>query len=332
MSTVRLWCSGYSLRARARLSGLGENLERCGTLLRIETPDGFGYADIHPWVELGDAPIEKQILFLAAGQPTRLGSRSLALAKLDADIRATGKSAFENLKPPPLSHRLININDLTSEFLGKTQDQGFQMLKIKLNGDLQINLHLLYQHALKLSGFRLRFDANAQLTVRDYSEFCEKFPITLRERVEFIEDPISPNDGENWMKLMKTSPFSLAIDRIDDSNLENVSAPWVILKPAVQTPAAVCDWARRTGARIAVTSYLDHPVGQVGAALAAAQLSSGEENLKMVGACGLNSHLSYEANAFSEALPSSGPEFYPPEGSGIGFDELLKRLPWEDIS
>jgi hypothetical protein len=46
----------------------------------------------------------------------------------------------------------------------------------------------------------------------------------------------------------------------------------------------------------------------------------------------LLSQRAYEATEFSEALAQRGPAFLAPEGTGLGFDELLSRLDWRAIA
>ena len=61
---------------------------RRGALIRV---DG-GFADVHPWPELGDAPLDEQLALLARGETTPLTRASLHWARVDADARARGVS------------------------------------------------------------------------------------------------------------------------------------------------------------------------------------------------------------------------------------------------
>jgi len=73
-----------------------------------------------------------------------------------------------------------------------------------------------------------------------------------------------------------------------------------------------------------VTSYMDHPVGQLFAAYVAAKHATSSR-------CGLVTHVLYEKNAFIEQLGIDGMRLVPPAGRGIGFDDLLERLPWKKL-
>jgi len=75
------------------------------------------------------------------------------------------------------------------------------------------------------------------------------------------------------------------------------------------------------GERVVVTSYMDHPLGQVFAAWEAARAGVTE-------VCGLQTHGLFTANGFTEALGQVRPEFGVPEGAGLGFGDLLEELPW----
>ena len=68
----------------------------------------------------------------------------------------------------------------------------------------------------------------------------------------------------------------------------------------------------------------DHPVGQFGAAYVAA---THHVNAR----CGLFTHVLYEPDAFFERVERDGARLLPPRGTGLGFDDLLERLPWTSI-
>jgi O-succinylbenzoate synthase len=72
---------------------------------------------------------------------------------------------------------------------------------------------------------------------------------------------------------------------------------------------------------------MDHPIGQFGAAYVAALNKD-----KLSARCGLFTHVLYEKNEFIERIRSDGARLLPPEGTGIGFDDLLERLPWKKLT
>lgn len=261
----------YTLRSRAGAT-------REGALLRVD--DGF--ADVHPWPELGDAPLDEQLALLARGRTTRLTHASLRLAAVDREARLRGVSLFAGLTIP-LSH-----------WPGPDPPPGFDTVKTK--GVLEVPPDV-----------RIRIDFNARLTPAEFLGIAETLP---RERVDFIEDPCL-YDRNLWQELRERTGLRLALDRFEGE------ADVLVHKPALQTEWPVHD-------DIVVTSYMDHPVGQFGAAWIAA---THQTNAR----CGLFTHVLYEPDAFLERVESEGARLVPPRGTGIGFDDLLERLPWKSI-
>jgi O-succinylbenzoate synthase len=251
---------------------------RIGALLRED--DGF--ADVHPWPELGDASLDEQLALLARGETTPLTRASLRLAALDADARRRGVSLFDELTIP-LSH-----------WPGNDPPPEFDTIKTK--GVVEFPEHV-----------RIRIDFNARLSAEEFLRIAETLP---KERIDFVEDPC-PYDRRVWSELRARTGLRLALDRFEGT------ADVLVHKPALQT-----DWPSHND--VVVTSYMDHPVGQFGAAYIAA---THETNA----CCGLFTHVLYEPDAFIERVESDGARLLAPRGTGIGFDDLLESLPWTSI-
>ena len=94
-----------------------------------------------------------------------------------------------------------------------------------------------------------------------------------------------------------------------------------MVKPAIQ---AVPD-SGLEGMEIVVTAYMDHAVGQMHAAAAAARIAPDA-------CCGLVTHLLFEPDSFSERIALDGARLVAPAGTGVGFDDLLDGLPWERLA
>jgi O-succinylbenzoate synthase len=281
-----IWIHRYELVPRARLSALAGAGARRGALIRI---DG-GVADIHPWPELGDVPLDEQLVRLGRGQTTPLTAQSLAFAREDAEARREGRSLFEGVTIPE------------SHWPGREPPPGFDTVKLKSAENLP-------------QGVRLRIDFNATLTPEEFLRIAE----TLRkERIDFIEDPCK-YDAKIWQMLREKTGLRLALDRGQETEAVDV----VVIKPAVQ-PQPTQDSALRTQDSV-VTSYMDHPIGQLHAARVAARLATNPR-------CGLVTHVLFEPNAFSERLALDGARLVPPGGSGIGFDDLLETLAWTRLT
>jgi O-succinylbenzoate synthase len=277
---MNVWYWRYELVPRRRLSAIATDAPRQGALIRIDD----GIADVHPWPELGDAPLETQLAKLAGGQTTALTRRSLEMAKIDGAARERGVSLFVGLTIPE------------SHWPGPDPPEGFDTVKLKSIERIP-------------AGVRLRFDFNARLTPEQFLMIAEGLP---GDRIDFVEDPC-PYDGGTWSALRQATGLRLALDRFVAEEGVDV----LVVKPAIQD---IPD----TNKELVITSYMDHPVGQFGAAYFAALHPSRR--------CGLFTHVLYEPEAFIEMIRSDGARLLPPEGTGVGFDDLLARLPWKKLA
>lgn len=329
---MHIWSSSYRLQARQPLSDrMKGRREREGALVKIETEEGVGYADLHPWPELGDAPLAEQLHSLNSPEPLPLARRALTWAEFDRRARSRGVSVFSGLRLPE-NHRLISDREaeMSSRGLEDLWQAGFRTLKIKMGSDWRAEVRALSERASDLRSFRLRLDFNGQLAASDFFEFCEALPLVVREAIEFIEDPVG-GDMSAWNSVVVRSPVPIALDRKATPDLVQTSlAQWLIWKPAAEAESCVADWCavRGEAARISVTSYLDHPLGQMAAAFGASRLL---EQGRSIGTCGLASHLNYEKTEFTECLTMHGATLYPPVGTGFGFDEILSRQNWRKL-
>lgn len=276
---MSLWIHRYTLVPRRRLSGVAHEGAREGALIRVDE----GFADVHPWPELGDAPLDEQLALLARGETTPLTRASLRLAQLDEGARRRGVSLFEGLTIPE------------SHWPGNDPPEGFDTVKIK--GVMAVPEHV-----------RIRIDFNATLTPDEFVRVAETLP---KERIDFVEDPC-PYDPKVWRELRARTGLRLAIDRFDGV------ADIVVHKPALRV-----EWPDHED--VVVTSYMDHPVGQFGAAYVAA-------THRVNARCGLMTHVLYEPDAFLERVQRDGARLLPPRGTGIGFDDLLENIRWERLA
>lgn len=267
---MQLWVYRYTLKPQSRL----------GALIRVD--DGF--ADVHPWPELGDLPLNEQLAILARGETTSLTRASLEHARIDGDARRRGVSLFEGLTIPE------------SHWPGNDPPPGFDTVKIK-------RVMPVPEHV------RIRIDFNAKLSAVEFLRIADTLP---RERIDFIEDPC-PYDPVVWRELREKTGLRLALDRFAGD------ADVLVHKPALHT-----EWPVFEG-EIVVTSYMDHPIGQFFAAYVAATHAVSAR-------CGLFTHVLYEPDAFIERIATDGARLLPPDGTGVGFDDLLESLPWKKLS
>lgn len=294
----------YELRPRVALGPRATGSPRQGALLRV----GDGYADLHPWPELGDLALDSQLKRLGEERPTSQAEASLQLAARDRKARENGLSLFAGREIPP-SHYLWT--DLTAK-LDLTAARPFQIVKLKSGKEFQPVLDLL--PTLQREKLKVRVDFNAALDPSSLERFLSAADTAA---IDFLEDPMPA--GAAWKKVSETFGVRFAADLVEQKD-----AAVAIHKPALRALSIPKE------RRIVVTSYLDHPVGQMHAAAVAAELAlRSPDRLER---CGLLSHHLFEKNEFSERIRSDGPVLMPPDGSGVGFDDLLERLPWKKLT
>jgi o-succinylbenzoate synthase len=282
-----IWYWRYELVPRRRLSAIAADGARQGALIRV----GDGFADVHPWPELGDAAVDQQLDLLRRGETTALTRRSLSLAALDGEARRRARSLFEGVAIPP-SHWPLAGGDVPA---------AFDTVKVKMSPGSGLDASLARYH--------LRLDFNATLDAEAFLSFVQSLSPELRRAIDFVEDPC-PYSPQIWSGLQERTGVRLALDR--GGAFAGVDV--LVVKPAVQELPL-------SDKEIVITSYMDHPVGQLGAAYVAA--SSG-----ITTTSGLTTHLLYESDAFIERMVLDGTRLVPPAGTGIGFDDLLESLPW----
>jgi O-succinylbenzoate synthase len=270
-----MWIWRYTLKPRRSLSALAGARPREGALLRV----GDGFADVHPWPELGDAPLDEQLALLARGETTPLTRRSLWFAS------QWRRDLFAGLTIP------------RSHWPGSDPPEGFDTAKIKMPGGTLPD------------GYRLRLDFN-----NDAEAFARAAPSLPRERIDFVEDPC-PYDAVRWREI-RESGFRLALDRIvapasrRPDRRRPAAVDVLVVKPAVED---IPD----TELPIIITSYMDHPIGQLHAAYVAANSRE---------TCGLVTHVLYENDPFIERMQIKDARLIPPN-----FTDLLEALPWKRL-
>ena len=312
--------SSFELTPKVALNARSQGERRRGVLLRNR--EG-GVACLQPWPELGEASLAQEMAALQAGEPLALGKRALACMREDAAARALGRSLFEGLSVPPshLSATLPLLRESSWDFFVQ---KGFQALKLKvssLNPAWGRELQALL--AESNGDWRLRLDLNAAWRAGEVREFWATLPQSLRERVDFVEDPC-PYCPETWQELSLLMP--LAFDWEGKAQLLGEGSPFMpICKPASEDPALFT----RQRERVVFTSSMDHPMGQAWAAYEAARSATRWQ--KPLPLCGLVTEHLYQTNAFSEALGDFSPVFKSGEGTGLGFDAILEGLSWQRI-
>jgi O-succinylbenzoate synthase len=293
---------------------------RQGALLRVEFDDGsIGHADLHPWPEFGQEPLDRQLDALASGAPTTQGAIALRHARTDAAARRAGLSLFAGL-PAVGSHALFT--DWTCaprSAFEACSAEGFRAAKLKVGRDPVTEASAL--NGLAGVPLRWRLDANGLFTARDFREWIRLLNDDVRRAIEFIEDPC-PYDPEAWANLSEETGLALALDwQLPDS-----PPPWpgnsvLVLKPSAQEVFPLASAAAAAGLKIVVTHSLDHPLGRAIAMWTAMRLRQRHGDAVLEGGLG----------STDLAPPEGWPLAPDPGGTGFGFDDLLAVTRWQSI-
>lgn len=314
---MKIYVHRYELVPRWRPNARSRQAPRQGALIRV----GDGFADLHPWPELGEPPLEAHLESLRERRPTPLAARSLDCARIDGEARAGDYSLFENLPIPP-SHFPLGPPDRPLD-LPILVAAGYDRLKIKCGSDPIRDAEKLMERAQSIidGRFQLRLDFNFSYGLAELETFLNLLSPPMLSAIEFLEDP-TPADGSLWRRIGSHWRIPIAADR-EKPSFDSWQV--AVIKPASEGDAVV-EQALAAAKPIVITTSMDHPLGQMWAAWNAAVLWRDRPGASLPG--GLLSHDSYEPNAFSELLHNEGPRLLAPPGTGLGFDEQLERLEW----
>ena len=308
--------SRYRLKARGFLNSISNRREFEGALIQID--GGFGC--IHPWPELGDPTLEKCLADLAGARRWPIVRRAIRCAEFDRASRVFDNSLFEEMEVPA-SHATLAKADVAE--IALAVEAGFTTVKLKAGRDLTAEARFLDEMAAEYPQLKWRLDFNESPTPGETTEFLLGLAEKTRAAIDFVEDP-SPYSETAWKEMRRQTRVNLAVDR--EAAPLSSAAQVMVIKPAIDEPFLLGEAALGHQQRVVITSYMDHPVGQTFAAWEAARL--GLQFPGLVGMCGLQTHHLFEPDAFTEALGPWSPDFKVPDGTGLGFDDLLDALPW----
>ncbi len=286
-----MWVWRYELSSASALNAVSERKSFHGALVREDS----GFACVHPWPELGDPSLDECLNDLTASP---LGRQTLKCLEFDGAAREASVSLFDGVEVPESHATVVALNE---EVIQKLRAQGFTHVKVKATLD---HLGAIQSFVRAHTDLKWRLDFNGQGRPQMFRDWSAE----ERACLDFVEDPF-PYDATAWGELGVTT----AVDRCEGE------AEVRILKPAVDE--LILD-SQKTSPRTVMTSYMDHPFGQSFASWASASCLE---------VCGLQTHHLFEKNVFIEALGESGPTFHPAEGTGLGFDDLLEKLPWKKL-
>lgn len=299
-----LWVWKYALESKGALNARTGRKTYEGALVRR----GSGFGCLHPWPELGDPTLTECLEDLAGERRFRIVQRTLECVKVDGKAREEGRSLFDGLSVP-LSHATLPFFDEVE--VEKAVNRGFSHIKVKCGRDVPAELAMIRRLAGEFPGIRWRLDFNEKGSAEGLIRILKDWSSEETEAIDFLEDPVT-YQSDDWTELRRETGLAMANDRLVEG--DEGDSDVLVIKPAVnRMPGDV--------SRVVVTSYLDHPVGQVFAAYEAAK-----GGVSLVS--GLQTHGVFEENGFSEELGRLQPEFRVPLGAGLGFGNLLEKLSW----
>jgi O-succinylbenzoate synthase len=268
----------------------GEKIQGC--LMKVHFAIGLeGYADLHPWVRYGDAPLGEQFELFASGAPSRIFLKTLFFAGEDAQARQRARSLLQGLDIP-LSHALVR-NAAETEI---AYHQGFRHFKSKdPNMDIPV-----------FPDAHWRLDLGGRWTFAQFQLWWEGLTAKQLTQIEMIEDP--------WRGKGTLEDNRFYSDWVDGWQGK-------VFKPARDESFLLQH--EFNFKRVMFTHSLDHPIGQAAAMWEAAKFYQKYPQLRQV--CGFSKTRGFE----SWDWESVGPRRKPPSGLGFGFDDQLKSLRWE---
>ncbi len=303
---------------------------REGCLLKVDWENGhIGYSDLHPWPELGDEPLSKQISGLRQGRISPQIEQSIYLAKRDAIARKKGISLFDQLPRVKNNFLISDYTQVKVSDIDQVYSRGFNTLKIKVGRDIVEDIKFVAK-ILSSGTFLVRLDFNNLSNWQYFERMMTELNPTQRSRVEYAEDPF-PFDFVAYQEARKLC--RIAVDRefqkIVFDETKNMPIDVIVLKPAIQDVEKVLVVALKFRIPITVTSYMDHSVGIAHAICLAGELKKKHDWLIAQSGCLTNRF--YQADDFSKQMSIQGPYLQNIAGTGIGFDNEFKQVKWSEV-
>ncbi len=312
----------YTLYSRGALNAVSVRREFHGALIKID--EGVGC--LHPWPEFGDAPVAEQLQLLREGGSSRVIECALRMAAVDGEARRNGVSLFEGLDIP-LCHWSWDQNQPSDAQMRRVVDEGWRAIKTKGWGNVGEVLRWLDSFASKTSAsdVLLRVDFNSTLMPHQFRNFMDWMTPRVRERLDFVEDPF-PYDPTAWAKMQSDYGVNLALDKQLRGASEGFQV--AVLKPGRR------EWREMTdglpeGTRVVMTSAMDHAIGQ---SFAAWEAAVAWQEIGQIDLCGLcTEHLFAEDDFFGRLKSHGGQLEVDRSGTGLGFDDILRKIPWQEL-
>ncbi|WP_413559815.1 o-succinylbenzoate synthase MenC [Bdellovibrio sp. HCB209] len=327
---IKLSYYEYTITPFTTLNAVSAGLPRRGALFKVEWPQDFvGYGDLHPWPELGDQSLDDQIAAIKKGRITPQMEQTIWLARKDAVLRKKGKTILTAGEKVRNNYLVSNSAEIVPGFLDDLKRQSFSTIKLKVGRDLAQEAAAITRIAA--AGFKIRLDFNGTGSWQTFEKFFAGLTAQEKVWIEYVEDPF-PYDADSWAdakKLVKVA-VDAPYEKVDWDNLTKAPFDIVIIKPAKMDVDKAIERCKKFGLKAAVTSYMDHPVGSIGALAVAMECKELYPAIMLDAGC--LTYRSYRMDEFAAAINTSGPYLSNVKGSGIGFDQQLKELPWQKLN
>ncbi len=301
MTTV--YVSPYQLKSLMDLNSQVSGRLRQGALLKVDFGDRIGFADLHPWPELGDPTLDECLQ-----SRNSLFQRAIEIAELDGDARARG--VF--LQPQvPTSHRLIR-----DERGLRPDDPPQTIYKLKCGGDLEAETNKIQNIVKNLKEIqKLRLDFNMALRAEDFGRWFEASTWWLLSRLDFVEDPapFDPGVFNKWRAI-------IAVDRVVVPDDFKIGVK--VVKPVRENIETLPQFVAGHVDRVVFTHNMDHPLGQRAARVCASLFYQKYPRFSEAG--GLDSFDGYvlRDDALVEAQELE---------TGFGLNRFLARQTWTKL-
>ena len=326
---MKIWYTPYSLVPLFSLNAKTSTPQaRQGFLIKVEFGDGgVGYADCHPWPELGDKQAFVHLESLASDHPTSLVSRSLELAQWDADCRAKETSLFPS-EPVLTSHyTLPDWENFSLPLLEEIADQDYRAMKLKVGKDLEhAGLFIRRLISVLPEDMGLRLDFNLTSHPDELNPWIENMGQDFLDRLDFIEDPFS-YEPQAWREFGDKWQLSLALDQELKWDQDLSGADVLVVKPVRNSGEEIEKCAQLYGEkRWVFTHSMDHPLGRM-MALGYAMNFYGI-NPSKIEPGGFESRSFYQPTLFDNEIFVDGCKQLGTEGVGVGFTKQLEECEW----
>lgn len=319
----------YVIKPIQSLNAAGAKGFRQGALFKVHWTEGLtGYADLHPWPELGDLTLVEQLDDLRTGRMSPQIEQTIWLAHRDAVARKDKVSLFSKGEKIRNNFLLTHYTEIQPEFLDEIKKQGFTTVKLKCGRNLEEEAEALTH--LAAAGLRIRLDFNAIVSWPLFSKFISKLSPEVKAFIDYVEDPF-PFDYATWGEAKKLVRLALdnQYDKVPWGKIPEAPFDVIVAKPAKMDMQKALSHCEKWKLQMTITSYMDHPIGVAHATALAMEYKKLYPDLILEAGC--LTHRLYQMEPFAAELNTQGPYLLKPAGTGVGFDKMLEALPWQSL-